>query len=82
MPETPTPTLTDDQWLILNCAASGMSVAETAAAHGYEPAQVRVLLAGAMHQLGARSKLEAIILAHRRGEIIQPCQTTEEGTHA
>lgn len=66
MPESQ-PTLTDEQRLVLGCAAFGLTSMETAELHDYSTAEVRRLLNEAIMALGARSKLEAVLLASRQG---------------
>jgi len=53
----------------LGLSARGLVVAEVAEATGTSPGRVRMLLASAIVKLGARSKLEAVVLAARRGEL-------------
>jgi DNA-binding NarL/FixJ family response regulator len=45
-------------------------VSEVATELRLTPSEVRAALAGAMRTLGAGSKLEAVILALRRGDIV------------
>jgi DNA-binding CsgD family transcriptional regulator len=54
---------------ILAAAARGMSTSEVAAELGLEVDDVRGAMASAIGKLGARSKLEAILIAVRSGEI-------------
>jgi len=54
---------------VLSASAAGLVVAEVATALDLTPEAVRDALASAITKLGARSKLEAIIIAARRGEI-------------
>ena len=54
---------------VLSLAARGLSVIDVAEAMGISSEVVRIWLASAMDKLGARSKLEAVIIAARRGEI-------------
>jgi two-component system response regulator DesR len=61
--------LTVEERRVLSLSARGLSVIEVAGALGTRAAVVHVWLASAMEKLGARSKLEAIIIAARRGEI-------------
>jgi DNA-binding CsgD family transcriptional regulator len=55
---------------VLALSARGLSTAEVAAELGADPDEVRGALRRAMAELGARSKLEAIILALRAGLIV------------
>jgi DNA-binding CsgD family transcriptional regulator len=57
---------------VLAVSAAGGSVPEVAARLGLPREAVRGLLASAITRLGARSKLEAIIIALRRGLIDVP----------
>jgi DNA-binding CsgD family transcriptional regulator len=65
-----------DAWIsaeertVLAASATGRSVAEVAELLGQPPEVVRRQLASAITKLGARSKLEAVVLALRRGLII------------
>lgn len=61
--------LTEGERRALSLAARGLSVTEVAEAMNSSPMVVRVGLASAIDKLGAHSKLEAIIIAARRGEI-------------
>jgi DNA-binding NarL/FixJ family response regulator len=54
---------------ILAVSARGVSVSEVAGELGVTDHEVRAGLASAMHKLGARSKLEAVLIALRRGDI-------------
>ncbi len=54
---------------ILALSARGLSTEEVAAHLGMTPETVRRHLAGALAALGACSKLEAVVLALRRGLI-------------
>jgi two-component system response regulator DesR len=53
----------------LRLSARGLTVAEVAEDMCTSPSDVRSWLASAIDKLGARSKLEAVIIAARRGEI-------------
>jgi DNA-binding NarL/FixJ family response regulator len=53
----------------LSLSARGLTVAEVAEAMCGSPLTVHVWLASAIDKLGARSKLEAILIADRRGEL-------------
>jgi DNA-binding CsgD family transcriptional regulator len=52
---------------VLQALASGLSTAETAEQLGIRPDQARADLVDAMRVLNARTKLEAILAAHRAG---------------
>jgi DNA-binding CsgD family transcriptional regulator len=54
---------------VLGISSRGASVREVADELGVPVSDVRGALASAMLKLGAHSKLEAVILALRRGEI-------------
>ena len=53
----------------MSLSARGLSVTEVADAMSTRPPVVRAWLASAIDKLGARSKLEAVHIAARRGEI-------------
>jgi len=53
----------------LALSATGLVVTEIAQVMGTSAGRVRMLLASAITKLGARSKLEALVLAARSGEI-------------
>ena len=53
----------------LGLSARGLVVAEVAEAMCTSPDAVRGWLASAIDKLGARSKLEAVLIAVRRGEL-------------
>ena len=57
---------------VLAASATGLVVAEVAEALGRSPAAVRSSLASAVVKLGARSKIEALVIALRRGLIEIP----------
>jgi DNA-binding NarL/FixJ family response regulator len=57
--------LTTEERRALSLAARGFSVADVAGAMGTSSAVVSVWLASAIDKLGARSKLEAVIIAAR-----------------
>jgi DNA-binding CsgD family transcriptional regulator len=59
----------DQERVILAASARGASVREVAAELGLAVADVRSGLTSAIRKLGARSKLEAVVLALRRGDI-------------
>ena len=60
--------LTEGECRALRLSAEGLLVPEVAEEMGTSPDAVRESLDSASRKLGARSKLEAIIIAHRRGE--------------
>ena len=68
----PSTTLTEGERRALGLSARGLLVAEVAEAMCASPDTVRVWLASAITKLGARSKLQAIIVALRRGLIEIP----------
>ena len=57
---------------VLAASATGLAVIEVADALDVAPDQIRRTLASAIKKLGARSKLEAVIIALRRGLIDIP----------
>lgn len=61
------PVLTYDADIALRWAALGRTSAETAAALGWQRERVTSALAQAISALGAASKLEAVVIATRRG---------------
>jgi DNA-binding CsgD family transcriptional regulator len=61
------------QRTILELSATGLSSAEVASALQLTVHEVSTDLARAILTLGARSKLEAVIIALRRGLIRLPC---------
>jgi DNA-binding NarL/FixJ family response regulator len=71
---------------VLSAAADGLSVDEAAERLVLSPHTVRSHLKGAMGKLGARSKLEAVLLAVRGGLLEPPgregpgCQTRMLGS--
>ena len=64
--------LTVRERAVLTASATGMVVAEVAESLGLTPEDVRSALRSAIAKLGTRSKLEAIIVALRRGMIDIP----------
>lgn len=54
---------------VLAASARGLRVGDVAAELGLTDQKVRASLASAISKLGARSKLEAVLIALRRGEI-------------
>ena len=67
-----TPVLTELDRLVLRLSATGLATAEVADRLGISPDEVRRHLGAAIAALGASSKLEAIVLAVRRGLIDLP----------
>jgi DNA-binding NarL/FixJ family response regulator len=61
--------ITDEERAVLTASARGLNVREVADQLGAEPDAVRQSIASASAKLGARSKLEAVIIALRRGLI-------------
>jgi len=57
---------------VLTASATGLVVAEVAEVLGLTPDEVRVTLASTVTKLEARSKLEAVLTAYRRGELDPP----------
>jgi len=57
---------------VLTASATGLVVAEVAEVMGLTPDEVRAALASTVTKLGARSKLEAVLIACRRGELDLP----------
>jgi DNA-binding CsgD family transcriptional regulator len=55
--------LTARERQVLAASASGLLITEVAAVLGLSPETVRTVLGSAMAKLGARSKLEAIVIA-------------------
>jgi DNA-binding NarL/FixJ family response regulator len=53
----------------LSLSACGLTVAEVAEVMCDSPSAVQRWLASAIDKLGARSKLEAVLIADRKGEI-------------
>ena len=64
---TPTVMLTDLERRVLRLSATGLLTDEVAEHLGIGVDEVRLHLGGAMVALGARSKLEAVVLALRAG---------------
>ena len=58
--------------LVLRLSATGLTTDEVADRLGLSPDEVRRHVAGAMAALGARSKLEAVVLALRLGLVALP----------
>jgi two-component system, NarL family, response regulator DevR len=68
-PVSEDPWITDEERAVLTASARGLNVQEVADRLGTEPDAVRQSIASAMSKLGACSKLEAVIIALRRGLI-------------
>jgi DNA-binding CsgD family transcriptional regulator len=63
------PTLTAQARTALSLSATGLVAAEVADAMGQTPEAVRRLLASSIKRLGAHSKLEAVLIAARAGQL-------------
>ena len=61
------PPLTVEERCALSLSATGRTVTEVGEAMGTSPEVVRLWLASVIEKLGARSKLEAVLIAARRG---------------
>jgi two-component system, NarL family, response regulator DesR len=61
--------LTAEERAALSISATGLIPADVAVIMHAPPALVREWLASAVEKLGARSKLEAVVIAARRGEL-------------
>ena len=61
-----------EQQRVLELSATGALSSEVATILGLSPDEVRVHIALAVFALGARSKLEAVVIALRRGLIRLP----------
>jgi two-component system response regulator DesR len=61
--------LTTEERAALSISATGLVVADVAAIMHVPPALVREWLASAVEKLGARSKLEAVLIAARTGQL-------------
>ncbi|MDV9170863.1 response regulator transcription factor [Streptomyces sp. W16] len=61
-------TLTSREQEVLRCLAEGMSTAETAARLRVSPATVKSHVSHSLTKLGARNRLEAVLLFQRRSE--------------
>jgi DNA-binding CsgD family transcriptional regulator len=66
------PRLTARERDVLRASATGRSTAEVADLLGLSPEVARAAIASAIAKLGAGSKLEAVIVAARRGLISVP----------
>jgi DNA-binding NarL/FixJ family response regulator len=64
--------LTIEERRALSFSARGLGVTEVAEAMGTSSAVVRVWLATGIDKLGAHSKLEAVVIAARRGDLNLP----------
>ena len=65
----PDPLLSDRQRRVLRLAAVGLSTFSIARRLDIAPSDVRAELTAAIEQLGARSKIDAVLIAARRGEL-------------
>lgn len=63
------PGLTAEERAVLSIAATGRTDAEVARILRVAPDRVRHWLASAVRKLGARSRLEAVLLADRMGQL-------------
>jgi len=63
------PWMTDEERSALAASATGLGVAEVAELLGRPPEAVHQSIASTVRRLGARSKLEAVIIALRHGFI-------------
>jgi DNA-binding NarL/FixJ family response regulator len=63
------PLLTIQEAMVLAASSTGRNVGEVSELLGHRHGTVQQLLISAMRKLGARSKLESIIVAHQRGLI-------------
>jgi DNA-binding NarL/FixJ family response regulator len=61
--------LTQQERDVLAASARGAGGAEVASELGLPEHEMSAALASAMHKLGARSRLEAVVIALRRGDI-------------
>jgi DNA-binding NarL/FixJ family response regulator len=66
------PLLTTQEAMVLAAASTGRNVSEVSELLGHHHRTVHQLLTSAMRKLGARSKLESIIVARQRGLIELP----------
>jgi DNA-binding NarL/FixJ family response regulator len=64
------PWITDEERTVLAASATGLGVTEVAARLDRSPEHIRLVFASAIRKLGASSKLEAIVIALRRGLIV------------
>jgi DNA-binding CsgD family transcriptional regulator len=68
------PALTELEYRVLRLSATGLLTHEVADQLGMDPDEVRRHVTSAMATLGARSKLEAVVLALRWGLIELPAE--------
>ena len=61
--------MSTDERAALSISATGLSVTDVAGALAVSPDLVRTWLASAVEKLRARSKLEAVLIADRLGEL-------------
>jgi len=61
--------LSDRQQRVLRLAALGLTTFSIARRLDIDPSDVRAELTAAIEQLGARSKIEAVLIAARRGDL-------------
>ena len=66
--------LTTQERDVLATSATGRVTNEVAETLGLRRERVQELVRSAMKKLGARSKLEAVVIAFRRGEIALPAR--------
>ena len=66
------PRLTPQERAVLSASATGLVVDEVAELLGYSSEETRQLIRSAISKLGARSKLEAVVIALREGLIDPP----------
>ena len=71
-PESERQSLSVREALVVRAAAAGMGSDETAARLGTTVHDVEVVLRAAMTKLGAGSRIEAVVIALRRGLIDRP----------
>jgi DNA-binding NarL/FixJ family response regulator len=64
--------ITVEERAVLSASATGLGVEEAAELLGRPPVYVRRLLVSAITKLGARSKLEAVVMAVRDGLVDIP----------
>ncbi|MFF9143375.1 LuxR family transcriptional regulator [Streptomyces sp. NPDC014861] len=82
-PGTPLHTLTSREREVLGSLASGMSTAETAARLHVSPATVKSHVSHALTKLGARNRLEAVLLFQRSSDpVTEPARSGRETTLA
>ena len=71
----------DEQWMLVR-AASGWRIAAIAAALGLSPDAVEGALTSIVAMVGARSKIEAVLIAVRDDLIDVPAETDQEDGRA